>query len=205
MRRPVKIVVWGVSSAAFVGYMVLVAGIFRYTMTPPAEVDVSTIMPPIEERKVSSIPKKADVPATLSIPRLKINVALNAVGLSTTGEMDVRKSPKEVSWYKRSARPGNAGSAVVAGHYGWKDGQGAIFNNLHTLKKGDILSVTDKQGNKTKFIVRRSQSYNPDADASTIFQSNDGKSHLNLITCEGEWSNERQTYSSRLVVFTDKI
>jgi hypothetical protein len=65
--------------------------------------------------------------------------------------------------------------------------------------------VTDKQGGKTKFVVRRAQSYHPDADASTIFQSNDGKSHLNLITCEGEWSSERQTYSSRLVVFTDKI
>lgn len=205
MRRPVKIAVWSLSCAAFVGYMVLVAGIFRFAMTPPVEVDASTVMPPIEERTVSSIPKKADVPAKLSIPRLKINVSLSAVGLSTSGEMDVKKGPKEVSWYKRSARPGNAGSAVVAGHYGWKDGQGAIFNTLHTLKKGDVLTVTDKQGNKTKFVVRRTQSYNPDADASAIFQSNDGGSHLNLITCEGEWNSEQQTYSSRLVVFTDKI
>jgi len=33
--------------------------------------------------------------------------------------------------------------------------------------------------------------------------SNDGKAHLNLITCAGVWDEVEKSHSSRLVVFAD--
>jgi hypothetical protein len=56
----------------------------------------------------------------------------------------------------------------------------------------------------TTFVVRESRSFNPNADASDVFNSNDEKSHLNLITCEGSWNKDSKSYSQRLVIFTDK-
>jgi hypothetical protein len=53
-------------------------------------------------------------------------------------------------------------------------------------------------------VVREIQRYDPNADASSVFSSNDGKSHLNLITCEGIWDEVSQSYPQRLVIFTDK-
>jgi sortase (surface protein transpeptidase) len=124
--------------------------------------------------------------------------------MTADGAMDIKKNPDDVAWYNLGARPGNIGSAVIAGHYGWENGKGSVFNELHTLQPGEEVSVTDERGGKVTFIVRESRRYDPDADASAVFLSNDGKSHLNIITCEGIWNAKQQTYSGRLVVFTDK-
>jgi hypothetical protein len=54
------------------------------------------------------------------------------------------------------------------------------------------------------FVVRESRKYDSDVDAPEVFMSQDGKPHLNLITCSGTWNETKQTYSHRLVIFTDK-
>ncbi|PIZ82226.1 MAG: class F sortase, partial [Parcubacteria group bacterium CG_4_10_14_0_2_um_filter_41_6] len=41
-------------------------------------------------------------------------------------------------------------------------------------------------------------------DVPEVFNSSDGKAHLNLITCTGVWNKEDNAFSERLVVFTDK-
>lgn len=57
----------------------------------------------------------------------------------------------------------------------------------------------------TSFIIFESREYNPEADAPEVFGLSDGKSRLNLITCEGTWDEESQNYSKRLVVFAEKV
>jgi len=69
---------------------------------------------------------------------------------------------------------------------------------------GDKVYTENNQGVTTSFVVREIKRYDPDADASSVFDSKDGKSHLNLITCEGVWDDEIESYSKRLVIFTDR-
>jgi len=40
-------------------------------------------------------------------------------------------------------------------------------------------------------------------DSADVFRATDDGAHLNLITCEGTWSQAQLSYSQRLVVFTD--
>lgn len=143
-------------------------------------------------------------PKQLEILSINVNSNIVPVGLTDSGDMAVNDNPNELFWYLFGPKPGEKGSAVIAGHYGWKDGQPAVFNDLHKLKQGDRLSVYDEAGVSVTFIVRESRRYDPEADATEVFKSNDGKTHLNLITCDGSWNNALQTYSQRLVVFTDK-
>jgi hypothetical protein len=63
----------------------------------------------------------------------------------------------------------------------------------------------DKNGVTTNFVVREIKNYNPKADASDVFSSNDNKTHINLITCSGGWDAVSKSHSKRLVVFVDKI
>ena len=77
-------------------------------------------------------------------------------------------------------------------------------NKLIRKIKGDILYIEDNKGEIISFVVRDFQSFDPKADASDVFGSPDGKSHLNLITCGGAWDKTQKSYSKRLVVFTDK-
>lgn len=118
--------------------------------------------------------------------------------------MDAPKSPGNVAWFNLGQRPGEIGTAVIAGHYGWSRGKGSVFNAVNTLRKGDRLYVQDDKGAILSFVVRESRLYDPKADASAVFGSSDGKAHLNLVTCEGVWESAAKSYSRRLVVFTDK-
>jgi LPXTG-site transpeptidase (sortase) family protein len=100
-------------------------------------------------------------------------------------------------------RPGETGSAVIAGHYGWRKGAPAVFDGLRALAKGDKLFVEGRDGIAVVFIVRKVMTYGENDDASDVFGSSDGRAHLNLITCEGVWNKASGSYSNRLVVFAD--
>ena len=145
------------------------------------------------------------LPVRLKIPKINVDAAVLSLGLTSDGAMDIPKGPDDVAWYNLGQRPGEKGSAVMAGHYGtWKNGTGSVFDNLNDLEKGDFIYVEDDQGKTSTFVVSESRSYDPNAEASEVFESSDEKSHLNLITCEGIWSKTAKSYSQRLVIFTDK-
>ncbi len=146
-------------------------------------------------------------PLRLKIPGINVDAPVIYVGLTADGAMDVPKGPSEVAWFNLGPRPGGQGSSVISGHFGtWKDGEGSVFDNLNKLKKGDTVSVLDGRGAVITFAVRELRTYdNPNADASDVFSSNDGKAHLNLITCGGDWDRLQKAYPHRLVVFTDKV
>lgn len=157
-------------------------------------------IPAIESEQTNS-----GLPVRLKIPAINVDAAIEYVGLTPDGAMDVPKGLSNVGWFHLGPRPGEEGSAVMAGHYGlWKNGEGSVFDNLNKLLQGDKIYIEDDKGAAISFVVRESRSYDPNADASEVFYSNDGKSHLNLITCEGVWNEISKTYSERLVVFTDK-
>jgi len=144
------------------------------------------------------------LPVRLKIPEINIDASVEYVGLTPDGAMDVPKEIANVAWFSFGTRPGETGSAVIAGHYGRKNGKLSVFHNLDKLRKGDKLYIEDDKGLIISFVVRESRIYDPKADASGVFGSSDGKAHLNLVTCEGAWDNISKTYPKRLVVFTDK-
>ena len=67
------------------------------------------------------------------------------------------------------------------------------------------MYIKNKGGLTNTFVVRESKIYSDVADATDVFTSNDGLSHLNLITCTGVYNKINNSYSSRLIVFTDKV
>lgn len=149
-------------------------------------------------------PSAPGLPVRLKIPSMEIDVPLEYVGVTASGAMDIPKSTDKVGWFELGTRPGEIGTAVMAGHYGLYAGKPSVFDNLHNLVKGDKITIKDDKGSDIVFVVRETQSFDPQADATIVFSSDDEKSHLNLITCEGDWNKDDKSFSKRLVVFTDK-
>lgn len=203
-RRPVKTIVRRL--LLFVGIPVMACSvtIFLLSAARPSqpEVQTPTASKPAD---VPVVAPKTSLPSRLEIAGIGVDTVVAPVGLASNGDMDIKENPEEVAWYQYGPRPGQVGSAVIAGHYGWKAGRASVFTQLHTVKAGDIVTVHDDSGIELSFVVREIRSYDPEADATEVFRSNDGKAHLNLITCEGAWNDEQQTYATRLVVFTDKV
>ena len=151
-------------------------------------------------------PAKGDIglPVSILIPSIKVNAAIDAVGLLPDGSMGVPKIPSKAAWFELGPRPGEVGSAVISGHVNWWNGATGSFAKLNKLKPGDRVSVKDDKGQIISFIVRQSREYLSNEDATNVFFSNDGQAHLNLITCAGVWNKSAKQYTKRLVIFTDR-
>ena len=143
------------------------------------------------------------LPLRLKIPVINVDTLIENGGVTSDGSMEAPRVPENVVWYSLGPRPGENGTAVIAGHFGWKDDVPSVFDNLSKLSKGDLLYVENDAGITTMFVVRDVKTYDSNADTSEVFTSSDGKSHLNLITCEGTWDTISKSYPRRLVVFTD--
>lgn len=157
-----------------------------------------------EDAAVASFQTPAGVPLRLTIPAIGVDAKILSLGLTAEGNIGTPKGPSEVSWYSGSPRPGENGSAVISGHYGWKDDIPAAFDNLSKLKTGDTIYVKDQTGTTTAFRVSGTRIYAANADASDVFATST-ESHLNLITCSGDWNPKKQMYANRLVVFANKV
>ena len=166
----------------------------------------SIIQNPEAKKQVLAIetPKESQgFPVRLKIPTINVDSAIEYVGLTSEGNMEVPNNTIDVGWFGLGPHPGEQGSAVIAGHFDGKNGEAGVFANLHKLKEGDKLYIEDSKGAVISFVVRESRTYDP-GYADDVFSPNDD-AHLNLVTCNGIWDGAKKSYSKRLVVFADII
>lgn len=156
-----------------------------------------------DSKNTSQIVKAIQSPnINLKIPKIGVDAQVEYVGLTSEGSMDAPEGPDNVGLFSMGVSPGEVGSAVMDGHSGWKDGKQAVFDNLDKLEKGDQIFVENDKKEIFTFSVQEIRTYDPDADVPQVFDSSDGGSHLNLITCTGAWNEATKSHSKRLVVFT---
>lgn len=157
------------------------------------------------EQAVAPVENSVGLPVRILIPSLKVDAAIDRVGLTPDGSMGIPKIPRNAAWFNLGPRPGEIGSAAIAGHVNWWNGATAVFAKLNKLKPGDKIVIRDNKSNNITFVVRKSFSYGSKDDVADVFSSSDNEAHLNLITCSGVWNKRAQQYSKRLVVFSDRV
>ncbi|MDD2487470.1 MAG: class F sortase [Candidatus Gracilibacteria bacterium] len=180
-----------------------ISGLSYYQIFAPENIITETQAKPIRHFNIVKNKAPGILIARLKIPKIGINTILENVGLTPKGALGVPKGIVNAGLYSLGPAPGENGNAIIDGHFGWINKKPAVFNDLHKLIRGDKIYVHDKKGSIVTFIVSGSRIYKSDDKASEIFISSDGKSHLNLITCQGTWDKKRKEYSDRLVIFAD--
>ncbi|MDQ3008010.1 MAG: sortase, partial [bacterium] len=182
---------WNLLTHNFLGISVL--QIFR--SLPPISKDASPRQNQIDD-KVS-----LENPVRLLIPSLNVDTDIQLVGVTSQGVMESPSNTIDVGWFDLGPRPGEKGSAVIAGHVDGEHGEVGVFANLYKLKKGDKVYIRDSNEKSLTFIVTESRRYDS-GYAEEVFSRNDEAS-LNLITCDGVWDGVNKSYTKRLVVFTE--
>jgi len=193
------------AGALLLGSTLVLSVLSMVTPGPPLETaaaqSVAEVVRPEPDPPTTKPPALA--PWRLEIPSLGLQAAIQSVGVTKDGNMAVPSNYTDVGWYNRGARPGTAGTAVLAGHVNDRGNQPAVFGSLHKLQPGDELFITDKAKPTLRFKVIAIQTYDvTNAPLDKIFTSSSG-THLNLITCSGQWNAATQDYAQRLVVFTE--
>ncbi|RAP30472.1 class F sortase [Brevibacillus laterosporus] len=147
---------------------------------------------------------KGFIPNRLRIPSIDLDTVIETVGITTEGSMDVPKAFNKVGILSPWTKPGENGSAVIAGHFDHYTGP-AIFYHLKKLKPGDQVFVSNTNNDQLIYVVKEITSFNTkEAPLEKIFGES-VTSHLNLITCSGKFNKKTQEHAKRLVVFTELI
>lgn len=189
--------VWLIVSSFFL-FLVCLTGLFQFQLIKERTI--------IKNKQVAGVfDEKNDpgIPVGILIPEIDVRADIQSVGVNTKGEMDVPTNAYDVGWFSFGSRPGEVGSAVVAGHADTKNGQMGVFANLNMLTEGSIIYIEDDKGEMHIFIVREIRILAP-GFAEEVFNKNDIP-HLNLVTCDGVWNNNKMSYDKRLVVYADGI
>lgn len=200
MKIQKPLVVIGTALTVFVIGAVCMVAFLRHS----SNAAILTV-PHVKQPYIEPVADVPGLPVRLKIPKINVDAAVESLGLTPEGDLDAPKGFENVGWYNAGPRPGVAGSAVIDGHYGRAGDKPAVFDDLHTLEKGDLLYVEDGEKGVTTFVVTKLITYHPEDDAVDVFRSSDGEAHLNIITCQGVWNKNQAGYSDRLVVFTDLV
>ncbi len=144
------------------------------------------------------------MPVRLVIPSLRVNALIEDVAFDSDGGMASPGGPDTVGWFAPGFRPGDPGSAVIAGHVDWVD-RAAVFWFVKDLAPGDEVDVIYDDGSSAAFAVDGVESYSDtDAPMDQIFAAGDVP-HLNLLTCGGTFNRATHNYDHRTVVYTTLI
>jgi sortase (surface protein transpeptidase) len=137
-------------------------------------------------------------PVAVSIPRIRVRSRLVPLGLKDNGAMET-PDPADVGWYSRGPSPGALGPAVIAGHVTWNGP--AVFYRLGTMRRGDHVSVTRKDGKTAVFTVTRVAQFPQSRFPSRAVYGPIDHAGLRLITCGGTYDAARHKYLDNVVVF----
>ena len=137
-------------------------------------------------------------PVAVSIPRIGVRSRLVPLGLDHNGAMKT-PDPADVGWYSRGPSPGALGPAIITGHVTWNGP--AVFYRLGTMRRGDQVSVTRKDGKTAVFTVTRVTQFSKSRFPSQAVYGPIDHAGLRLITCGGTYDAARHKYLDNVVVF----
>ena len=146
-------------------------------------------------------PRAGALPVGIRIAKAQVDATVETVQI-VDGAMQDPTGPFVVSWYKETAKLGQRGNAVMAGHLDYWDVGEAVFYNLDDVVKGDEIEVTGEDGKVYKYMVDWTKLYQSNADAEAI-QEIVGETPveaLTLITCGGPFDFDNGVYLQRFVV-----
>ena len=148
--------------------------------------------------------KRVAQPVWLTIPRIGVHSALEKLGRTPQGMLQVPTSTTEAGWYTGSPRPGEIGSSIIAGHIDSTLGPGVFFR-LRLLRAGDLVYVRRADGTLVVFRVTAEHMYSkPDFPTEQVYGPVPD-AELRLITCGGVFDPVTGSYLSNVVVYATQI
>lgn len=133
------------------------------------------------------------------------NLYLERLGLDADGKLETPEKWENAGWYKKSAKPGEKGNIIIAGHYDDTSGSPAAFWGLKKLKVNDKVLLTDELNRTFTYNITETFYVDiDDPDRLEIFDE-DKIEELTLVTCGGLWNDSEGTYSKRLVVKAELV
>src|SRR3954451_12888763 len=167
---------------------------------PPAPADAFS---PVTVRGAApaAVPEVAPpVPAQVTLPGTGASAPVDPVGVTGDGLMELPADVDRVGWYRFGPAPGQAGSAVLAGHVDDAEQGLGVLAVLRSLEPGQRVEVTDAGRRVTRWLVVSRELVEKRALPLPALFNRDGDPRLVLLTCGGPFRPESRSYQDNIVV-----
>jgi hypothetical protein len=157
---------------------------------------------PLGPNAVSVETGAAQLPVAIQIPAAAVDAGVEQSQI-VDGVMLDPSGPWVVSWYEQTARLGEQGNTVMAGHLDYWDIGPAVFYNLVSVQKGDEIYVFGENGETFTYNATWARLYQLEelnSEAIRVIVGSTAVTSLTLITCGGEFDEATGQYLSRYVV-----
>ncbi|MDH2389711.1 class F sortase [Streptomyces sp. HNM0663] len=140
-------------------------------------------------------------PVRLRIPAIGVDAPVMKLALDAAGTLQVPPVEKAgfAGWYAKGPAPGEAGTAVVAGHVDTPSGR-AVFYSLGALGKGSLVEVARQDRRTAVFKVDAVEVYPKKTFPSRKVYGSTAAPQLRIITCGGGYS-KKSGYLGNVVVY----
>ncbi|MBB5792864.1 LPXTG-site transpeptidase (sortase) family protein [Streptomyces caelestis] len=145
-------------------------------------------------------------PVRLYIPKISVNAPFTDLAIGRSGQLEPPPADDTnlVGWYAKGVSPGEAGTAIIAGHVDTATSP-AVFAGLSQLKKGDRFHVARADGRRATFVVDDAESFDKDDFPSERVYGDTPDAQIRLITCAGAYDRQARDYTENLVVFAHLV
>ncbi|MFK3983731.1 class F sortase [Micromonospora sp. NPDC050397] len=142
-------------------------------------------------------------PTDVTISKIGVAAKLMSLGVDPTGMIEVPPlSQAELAgWYRLGPSPGEIGNSVIVGHVDSHEIGPAVFFKLGSLKPGDRIKVSRKDGSVVEFTVDGVKSYPKVAFPTELVYGPSEKAGLRLVTCGGQFDRKKRSYPDNIIVF----
>ncbi|MXM67715.1 class F sortase [Streptomyces sp. HUCO-GS316] len=145
-------------------------------------------------------------PVRLLIPKISVDAPFTDLVIGPTGQLQPppANDTNLVGWHAAGASPGEAGTAIIAGHVDTKT-SAAVFVGLSQLKKGDAFSVARADRHTASFVVDSVEKFDKDNFPNERVYGDTPQAQVRLITCAGSYDRSAKDYTENLVVFAHLV
>lgn len=203
LRRHIANIIVAFITVAATG--VFSATIVRAVVYAPGEPEMVMPAQSANTYRPHHLIESTSLPRRIIIPAIGVDAEVEPVGIGMSGSMAVPHQYDAVGWYKLGTPPGEVGSAVMAGHV--TDGllMPGVFNRIPELLPGDEIVIITDSDETLHFNVTKTETYPLSVVPldELFYNERQGAAGLNLITCQGDWLSEEQTYDKRIVVYAE--
>jgi hypothetical protein len=162
-------------------------------------------LPEATARPAAPTVTEAVPPVRLRSDDLGLDAPIDPVGVEADGAMTLPDDVDRVGWYRFGPAPGEPGSAVIAGHVDDETQGLGVLAPLRGAEVGDRISVTDADGETTRWhVVARELIRKRALPLDELFRR-DGAPRLTLITCGGPFLPEFGSYRDNVVVVAEPV
>jgi sortase (surface protein transpeptidase) len=148
--------------------------------------------------------KQVSRPVALIIPAIGVRTALETLGRTPQGTLQVPDSTTIAGWYTGSPRPGEIGSSIIAGHIDSTSGPGVFFR-LRLLRRGELVYVRRADRALAVFRVTAEHMYRKNDFPTEQVYGPVPDAELHLITCGGTFDPVTGSYLGNVVVYATQI